>query len=317
MRAARDAQPHHHPQPSSALAAITDRRAALKRALGAAAGVAVAGSALAVAAAEPAAADGTALLSGVANTSTGPTSLHNSGVGAYQNVLTVDDQNLGGSAYPAAIGGYASGSGGNVRHGVFGYSQAPSGAALVGWGGAHSVDLLLVPFGGAPINRGIPAAGGSVHCDGSSTIWACVEDGTPGTWRKVAGPTTAGQLHVLPAPKRCYDSRAYAPAGGGVKGVLAGGTGRTVDTKNNGTGVPASATAVMVNLTVTSASSAGWVALVSNAVGEWPGTSNLNWEHSGQVVANMAVVAVDANAMVKAYANADTHFLIDVVGYYQ
>lgn len=148
-------------------------------------------------------------------------------------------------------------------------------------------------------------------------LWWCVVAGSPGIWRKVSGPAAAGQLHVLASPTRCYDSRPNLPTGGGAKGPLGGGTQRTIDTKNNNTGVPVGATAVLVNVTVTNTSPAGFLALYSNALASWPGISTINWDHAGQSTANSAVVAVDASAQLKAFANANTDFLIDIVGYYR
>ena len=99
--------------------------------------------------------------------------------------------------------------------------------------------------------------------------------------------------------------------------MLTGGSQRTIDTKNNSSGVPTGATAVLVNLTVTNTSPAGYLALYSNALAHWPGTSTINWDHPNQSIANSAIVAVDANAQLKAYANTNTDLLIDVIGYYQ
>jgi hypothetical protein len=48
-----------------------------------------------------------------------------------------------------------------------------------------------------------------------------VGNGTPGTWRKVAGPATAGSLHVS-EPTRVNDSR-WATGGGALVAGLSRG----------------------------------------------------------------------------------------------
>lgn len=185
-------------------------------------------------------------------------------------------------------------------------------------------DLRLVAVGTPPPTRSDSHVAGELTCDVNYHVWLCVLGGTPGTWVRLGGDATpsttaAGSLTMLQSPIRCYDSRGgYPPAaGGGPKGPLAGGTQRTIDTTNNASGVPLGATAVLVNLTVTNTSPAGFLALYSNGLASWPGTSSINWDHPGQSIANLSVVSVDANAKLKAYANTATDFLIDVLGYYR
>lgn len=330
-------EPGDRPRPPDAR---RSRRAVLRGAGVAAAGAVAGGVASVVAPADPAAANsGNNFVLGVANTATTPTAIAVSGVTSYG--LGVTDVSLGAFPRSGAISGHTSG---DFTSGVFGYdngsgsgagvaARSENGTALDAYGesgiavvaqSAQGTALVLngrveawfVPSNSAVPTRAESFTAGQMHCDNNRDLWFCVASGTPGTWRKVAGPATAGSLHPLAAPVRCYDSRPIAPAGGGPKGVLVGGTQRTIDTKNL-TGVPAGATAVLVNLTVTNTSPAGFLALYSNALSAWPGTSNINWDHAGQTVANTALVAVDASAQLKAYAPTNTDFLIDVIGYYQ
>ena len=77
--------------------------------------------------------------------------------------------------------------------------------------------------------------------------------GTPGTLRILAGPNTAGSLHVLASTVRIYDSRPNNPPFVGIKTPLAPSEERVVDATQGGA-APAGVTAVMVNLTVVSQS---------------------------------------------------------------
>lgn len=184
-------------------------------------------------------------------------------------------------------------------------------------------DLRLAGGGSPPPARGDGHIAGELTCDGNGHVWLCIVTGSPGRWIRLAGDDTtdtiaAGALTMLRSPTRCYDSRSgYPPlSGGGPKGALTGGSQRAIDTSNNNTHVPLGATAVLVNLTVTNTSPAGFLALYSNALPAWPGTSSINWDRTGQSTANLSVVAIDASRKLKAYANTTTDFLIDVLGYY-
>jgi hypothetical protein len=90
---------------------------------------------------------------------------------------------------------------------------------------------------------------------------------------------------------------------------------RVIDCKL-GDAVPAGATAVFANVTIVSASNAGFLAAFKNGT-DWPGNSTVNWDRLGQVVANSAVIALDASAMLKVRSRNPVDFLIDVIGYYR
>ena len=49
--------------------------------------------------------------------------------------------------------------------------------------------------------------GGEVVHDTNGDMWVCVAAGSPGTWRKIAGPSASGAFHVLELAVRAYDSR--------------------------------------------------------------------------------------------------------------
>jgi hypothetical protein len=241
-------------------------------------------------------------------------------------IIITGDQSS--SSYPAASAGYSYRT---VANGMFGYT-AMGGAGVVGYGtGAGSVGVLAR---GLSANLELFAAGaagpartdahrlGQVVCDATGDVWVCVAAGTPGTFRKVSGATTAGAFHAL-SPGRVYDSRAAAPQ----QGTIGGAANRTIsvaDKRDPGTGavttanfVPAGATAVTANVTVVSQTGAGFLTINpggSTAVE----SSTINWSAPGQILANGVTLTLNANRelTVVAGGGGSTDFLIDISGYY-
>lgn len=228
-----------------------------------------------------------------------------------------------------AVHGYSTGSGNGLMgelttpksdgYGVLGLVQGTIGQALVGAGGA--AQLYLSPYAAA----GAPVA--DLHFDGeivanSGGFFACVTQGTPGVWRKLAGEATAGAFHAI-TPTRVYDSRAAAP----TPGPLATGSNRLVSVADgrNSAGavtvpnlVPAGATAVMANVTVTG-TIGGFGYLAINPGGNTvEGASTINWFGEGQTLANGVGLTLNGNREVTVICNGGgaTHFLIDIAGYY-
>lgn len=305
------------------------RRDLLRRAGTVAAGTAaaaVAGSTTLAATSSPAAADtGDHLVLGVANTAS--TTTHVSYLGATLmadfsgGVFVVADGPGGGSIYSSAIhglGGYMTSfgvvgeSGSNGIAGVFGVGSGPATVGVLAHG--ERAAMWLDPHGTAPAARADLHGTGELIEDLAGNLWICVVGGQPGYWRKLAGPATAGALHVLAIPKRIYDSRPGLAPLNGKKGRLNNET-RVIDAKNNGSGVPAGVTAVAVNLTVTNTNSGGFVAVYRNGIA-YPGTSSINWGVANSSLANSAVVAVDAEAQFAAYCPVDTDLVVDITGYY-
>jgi hypothetical protein len=158
---------------------------------------------------------------------------------------------------------------------------------------------------------------GEVVADQTGTLWACVAAGTPGSWRKLAGPTSAGALHLLPSPKRVYDSRPNtSPAQGPKTPLPAGNVARTIDLKHNGSTVPAGARGALVTvLLVNAANASGNFTIWSNSQPK-PPSNTLVWGGSAGRFTTLAVTAVDADAKVKIDASHQTNVVLDVVGYY-
>jgi hypothetical protein len=316
--------------------ALTGRRDLIKRAGAAAAGAAAAGAAMTLGDPSLAAAeDLDNLLIGATNTGTDSSTVLNvTDVNTARSLFVVQEgASLAPPSFPwkAVVAGWATT---NMVAGALGYNDGiDSEATGVRYGGVMVSTkgtglfvaglknaMRIINQGTAPPTRNEKHSRGDLVVDEHGVMWYCTAGGTPGTWRRLsgAGDTAAGSLTLLASTTRCYDSRSLSPPAGGVKGQIANGTTRPVDTKNNGTGVPDGATAALVNLTVTNTSAAGFLALFKGGIA-WPGTSSINWDHAGQSIANLAVVALDASAGLAAYCalGAACDFIIDVIGYYQ
>jgi hypothetical protein len=147
-------------------------------------------------------------------------------------------------------------------------------------------------------------------------LWTCVVAGSPGSWRKLSGPSAAGSLHLLP-PKRVYDSRpADPPLDIAPKIPLAAAATRTIDCTLNASGVPAAARGLLLNVGVVSASGAGFLSVTPGGTG-FTGTSVQNWNGPGVAIANGVTVGAGPGATIDVYAGAGaTDFFVDVFGYY-
>jgi len=279
-----------------------------------------------------AAADGQPLLLGATgdaqNVATTPTRIRYDGTGLLdRNALTVSDSDTITSSNPSAVAGYAST---DARNGVYGFTTSSDGYGVVainGNGGAgsglwaRSLGGVAVRLEGGKANALFvpgattgPVAGaherGELANDSAGDLWLCVNSGSPGTWRKLAGPSSAGSFHLLGAPVRAYDSR-NDPAGR----IVAGGT-RTVSL-NPTAGLPGGSTAAMMNITVANTVGGGFLTVFSAALTSVPGTASVNWFDSGQILSNLQVSAIDASARIKIYSGANiTDVIVDVIGYY-
>jgi len=176
-------------------------------------------------------------------------------------------------------------------------------------------NAVFTAAGESPIGTGA-AAPGILFVDGVGDWWASTDSANVNApWRKLASAQSAGQLHILQAPVRVYDSRpGEDPAGIGPKAPTASNTPRPIDTTANFSGVPATANAVMISLTIAGPQGAGFASAWPG--GEFPGTSNINFA-PGQNIAVTTTVGCGPNASIVIMSNTVTDFLVDVIGYYQ
>jgi hypothetical protein len=316
----------------------SSRRDMLKVIAGAAGGAVAA----TVFVAQPAAAaDGQPLLMGQTNTATSRptrgdyTGGDTAGVGfLFQAANDPNGNPLGTtSQYPSALAGWA-GVGTGLTTGVYGYTSRPGGNGVVGFADTSDgvgvrarggkAGILITGSGiAAPPTGGATHSAGEIQFDQNGDLWACVADGTPGTWRKLAGPSTAGAFHAI-TPIRVYDSRvgAYTPSG-----LLSRNENRVVAVKDarSATGVvtgvdavPAGASAVAYNLTVTGPQGANYLSITpGDATGFTASAINFNGTTD---VANGGIVKLDASRQVKVFCGdqaGKTHFILDVTGYFR
>lgn len=298
----------------------SSRREMFKKLALAGAGVAAGGV---LAQASPAAATdgGNIIIGNELQTAQTPTTLVASGFTGNEVFLANDASGYaaGDSNFPGALAGWS-----NTRTGVYGYTNTgPYGVAAVGTGTSSiglrafgpRANVELVPSGGPGPLRAVAHTLGELAEDSSGDLWLCVVAGNPGTWRKLGGPATSGQLHLLTAPVRVYDTRpGTAPLTVLPKTPLVANTARTVDATGNTSGVPTAATGVLINITVTQGDAAGF--LTAWPQGAWPGTSSINWS-AGQTIATTTVTRCGPLATFLVLANSATDFLVDVIGYYQ
>jgi PKD repeat protein len=126
--------------------------------------------------------------------------------------------------------------------------------------------------------------------------------------------TSGGDTYHDLAPVRLLDTR----FGNGLNGVFTMGTPRTVQITGRG-GIPAGATAITANLTVTSQTKAGFVTLGPTPVSS-PTTSSINFP-VGDNRANGVTVPLSGGGAVSAVyisqtAGSTTHLILDVTGYF-
>lgn len=161
-------------------------------------------------------------------------------------------------------------------------------------------------------------AQGAIARDNEGTLWYAYDTNK---WRKLAGAATGGQYHPI-TPVRVYDSRAAAP----TPGALARNASRVVsvaDGRNpagavvTANAVPAGATAVTFNLTVTGQTGPNYLALTPGDAGSFS-TSVINWGAAVDT-ANGGTIKLDGSRQVKVWCGdqaGSTHFILDVTGFY-
>jgi protocatechuate 3,4-dioxygenase beta subunit len=127
-----------------------------------------------------------------------------------------------------------------------------------------------------------------------------------------AASSKSGRLQTV-TPGRLLDTRAESLTGySGSKPA----PGATIPVGVLGQkGVPASGvSAVVLNVTATEATSAGYVTAWPE--GSRPATSNLNLESAGQTIANQVVIPVGSDGSIRLFTQSGGHFIADVTGWY-
>ncbi|MEA3213427.1 MAG: hypothetical protein QOE70_6484 [Chthoniobacter sp.] len=254
-----------------------------------------------------------------------------SGVFGYSSndvgVFGQSDNNTGAGVFgysetTAGVRGYS-----GTKEGVFGESGTDTGVYGTGRiGGEFSgqeVNVLLPDQNPAlpdpTTTNGIAYEAGSLLKQGNQTLWYNVESGSPGKWRELAGPSTAGALHLLMPGARFIDTRR------GLGGAMAPFVGDQVRSYNiialSGGRIPAGATGIVGNITVANATGDGFGQI--NIVNGFPlGTpSNVNFL-AGNNVNGAFTVALDpaGQVFVRMFiqnGGGTADMIFDVTGYYR
>lgn len=221
---------------------------------------------------------------------------------------------------PRAIWGLATKGTGIVATGATGLrAEGGAGPAVVAQSSSGPAIQLATGLSGVPAT-GTWAAGALVQTT-AGELWLCVTSGTPGAWRRLAGPTSAGDF-VSIEPTRVYDSRLVAPFAKitpGVPRVVSCKDGRNVATGAVTVAdlVPVGTRAITANVTVTGTNGPGWIAVASgDAVAVT--ASSVNYGAANVSVANGLTLRLDASRQVKIFASSSaTHVIIDVSGFYR
>jgi streptogramin lyase len=139
----------------------------------------------------------------------------------------------------------------------------------------------------------------------------------------------AGLYNALTGPARICDTRAVGPASppnqcnNGVTqaaGRVTAAQPLTINVANGGNaglgtfGVPASATAAVLNITDTNPTGAGYMTAYPQGTAE-PNASNLNFA-AGQTTANRVIVPLSASGDITVATTAPSDLVVDVSGYY-
>ena len=223
----------------------------------------------------------------------------------------------------AGVVGFSSNADGVSGSTTVGAGVAGSGDVGGRFVGATSALYLVAPQGHqSPIDSGVDGETGYLDIDENGNFWVCVTGGTPGTWRKLSGPDSAGSFHAI-VPTRVCDTRRALPS----PGPISTGQNRLIsvkDARDVNTGavavsdaIPVGATAVAANITVTRTVSSGY--LVVNPGGNTAVTaSTINWFAGGQTLANGVILTLNSTRelTVVCAGIGSTDFVVDITGYY-
>jgi Chitobiase/beta-hexosaminidase C-terminal domain/Bacterial Ig-like domain (group 3) len=125
-------------------------------------------------------------------------------------------------------------------------------------------------------------------------------------------PSTTAELQFIPStPCRIADTRNAAGAFGGPE--LAAAATRTFNVPQSSCGIPATAVAYSLNVTVVPIASLGYLTIWPAGLNQ-PTVSTLNSD--GRVKANATITPAGTNGGVSVYASDATQFILDIDGYF-
>ncbi len=221
---------------------------------------------------------------------------------------------LGAPGAPTAVTGSA------ARHAVAVQWTAPAddgGSPITGYV-VHAIGPGGAPAGSCAWTSGpLACTVGGLHAGPAYTFTVTATNDVGSTESAASDPVTptGGDLfHALPAPTRILDSRPAPETVGPYTTPWTAGLVRDVQVAGVG-GVPADATAVVANVTVTGTTAPSFLTLWPKGT-DRPTASNLNWP-AGQTIPNAVTVRVGDGGAIDVFDNAGSvHVIIDVVGWY-
>jgi len=237
------------------------------------------------------------------------------GAGVYGTYVGSQGHGVHGENSGGGNGVYGEHTGTSIGDGVSGMSA--SGYGVRGNGGradflASGSGKIIISNAAAP---GPTASGslGTIARDASGALWYCY---ATNKWRELAGASSAGAFHAI-VPARIYDSRSgFPPAIGPQSKLNPSDASRVIDCTANASGVPSTATAVVLNLTVANTTGLGNLRVYPNGAA-LPPTSSINYT-PGVNIANTTTSGCGPGAKlaVKAGGSSGADFIMDIVGYY-
>jgi hypothetical protein len=183
---------------------------------------------------------------------------------------------------------------------------APESTATIDWGDGTTSNEVL--------NDGpLPIITSHTYAElGTYTITVTVTDDGANTETGTVTVTTAGSDYTAYGPIRVLDTR-YGT--GAAKAPVKSRSVTQVKFAGNG-GIPADVTAVVLNVTVTDPTAAGFITVYGDGSPR-PATSNVNFS-TNQTIANSAITPVGSDGEIRIYNGSSkaTSVVVDVVGYY-
>lgn len=161
--------------------------------------------------------------------------------------------------------------------------------------GASIPNLVIVKVGA---NKQVTVRGSSGSTNVIFDVVGWFEQGTP----------PPGEAYNPLTPARMWDTRKQGEGPALTERIVRD---FKVTEKN---GVPANAEAVVLNVTVTQPNKDGFLTIFPSGVAR-PTASNVNFK-AGQSIPNLVTVKVGDGGKISAYAVANTHVILDVVGWY-
>jgi hypothetical protein len=256
-------------------------------------------------------------------------------IGTPDNIYSYGVEGVSDGYSSAGVYGYSR----NNGVGVQGYSPVGSGYGGLFTGNRAPLRLTSNSYAGVPTSRSIYHYPGEFWVDNTGAVYYCTTEGTESipnlaNWRKLAGPTSAGTLHLLSTPYRAVNTMDGTDLNN-FKGALepfadvsgVGSVRQNFVGSGGSSGVPSNALAITGHLHV------------------HPGTESLKlkpgfgyltaWQQGrpyptatptrgiatvyflrGAVASSQFTVALSAAGQFSVASDTYTHLLVDITGYY-